>query len=653
MNRWLPAAAAALLAPVALSQTTVFVDASATGANDGSSWADAFTDLQSALALSNVDVWVAAGIYHPGPSGATAATFVLKDGVALYGGFSGTETQLSQRDPALFVTRLSGDLDDDDVYGAGIWYKGWNVNGPNSQHVVTASGVGPTAVLDGFWIQEGRVAFQQGAGMQCLNASPTIANCTFWRNITSWSSGSGLVVSGGNPTIANCTFLENFADRTYGGGLAIVGVSAPTVTDCLFQANHGRADSSTETRGVGLYFGSSLPVTISRCTFSGQDYDTVFVGQGVGYGGGLYSFAPAKLTVDSCTFDSNSAIGGGIYAIADVDVVASTFRSNVGGGFTTTRTAAVSGSVFFANSSGGFINNAFQGQTSTVTNSVFALNTSTEGAGILTVPNPFNPANTPLTVVRNTILWGNTATQPGLPPSEVQIKGNDDIAFSCVQDLFDPVPGEDPVIPSNVPGSIEGDPLFVDLAGGDLRLTSDSPCIDSGDDASVPAGLTTDLDGNPRIQGAAVDMGAYEFGGTPTGPFAYCTAKMDSLQCVPVIGWSGVASLSTQAPFDIEALELIHHKNGLLFYGYGPASLPFLGGTLCVQPPLRRTGVQNSGGTNDCTGALHFDFNAHLQSGVDPFLTQGADVRAQYWYRDPGDPAGSGLSNAVGFTIQP
>jgi hypothetical protein len=67
-------------------------------------------------------------------------------------------------------------------------------------------------------------------------------------------------------------------------------------------------------------------------------------------------------------------------------------------------------------------------------------------------------------------------------------------------------------LPANAPGCITNEPLFVDLAGGNLRLQSASPCINAGDNAAVFIG--TDLDGNPRVVGAAVDMGAYEFQGS-------------------------------------------------------------------------------------------------------------------------------------------
>ena len=94
----------------------IYVDADATGAGDGSAWADAFTDLQPALeaALSGDQIWVAAGTYTPSlesdPDDPRSASFQMKNGVAIYGGFAGGETELEQRDWVNNPTILSGDI---------------------------------------------------------------------------------------------------------------------------------------------------------------------------------------------------------------------------------------------------------------------------------------------------------------------------------------------------------------------------------------------------------------------------------------------------------------------------------------------------------------------------------------------------------------
>ena len=120
--------------------------------------------------------------------------------------------------------------------------------------------------------------------------------------------------------------------------------------------------------------------------------------------------------------------------------------------------------------------------------------------------------------------------------------------------------------------------------------------------------------------------------------------------------FSGTPSATDPDPYIAGAALVLNDKSGLLYYGYAPASNPFYGGIQCVAPPVKRTPVQKSGGNSgpdDCSGTYSYDFNARIQSGVDPGLVVGADVFAQYWYRDPLDPFTAGLTNALSFTIQP
>jgi outer membrane protein assembly factor BamB len=136
----------------------------------------------------------------------------------------------------------------------------------------------------------------------------------------------------------------------------------------------------------------------------------------------------------------------------------------------------------------------------------------------------------------------------------------------------------------------------------------------------------------------------------------YCTAKTNSQGCKPETSFAGIPSASDPY-FTIYATNELNNKNGLFFYGTnGAQALSFQGGTLCVKSPIKRTSVQSSGGNpppNDCSGAYAIDFNAVIQSGVDPALVAGALVDGQWWARDPVDPFTTSLSNAVEFTIQP
>jgi hypothetical protein len=138
----------------------------------------------------------------------------------------------------------------------------------------------------------------------------------------------------------------------------------------------------------------------------------------------------------------------------------------------------------------------------------------------------------------------------------------------------------------------------------------------------------------------------------------YCTAKLNSQGCAAVIATSGSPNVAGTGSFVLSCAQVLNQKNGLFFYGInGRHNGAFLGGTLCVKQPVRRTTLVSSGGnpatTDDCSGVLSFDFNAWITAAHDPALTAGVDVDGQYWYRDPADPFRTGLSNGVEFTVVP
>lgn len=141
-------------------------------------------------------------------------------------------------------------------------------------------------------------------------------------------------------------------------------------------------------------------------------------------------------------------------------------------------------------------------------------------------------------------------------------------------------------------------------------------------------------------------------------PQTYCTSQTNTLGCVAQISAQGTPSVSSPGSFRVTARNVRNLQNGMLLYGTsGRAATPWLGGTLCVQPPLRRTPLVNSGGSpapaNDCSGVLVRDFNAVAASGVDPALFPGQHVRAQFYSRDPGASHNVNLSDAVEFYLEP
>lgn len=136
----------------------------------------------------------------------------------------------------------------------------------------------------------------------------------------------------------------------------------------------------------------------------------------------------------------------------------------------------------------------------------------------------------------------------------------------------------------------------------------------------------------------------------------YCSPKLNSVGCSPAITHSGAPSATSASPFVVGARLVLNRRSGLLFYGFGPAWGSFQGGTLCVAAPTHRTPLQDSAGSTsgtDCTGVYAFDFNAHIQSQVDPQLSAGQRVFAQYWMRDSASASTTNLSDAVSFEIAP
>ncbi|MBN1925970.1 MAG: hypothetical protein JW798_09050 [Prolixibacteraceae bacterium] len=276
MNKFLPLIFLCLIfITKSQAQTILYVDHSATGNNDGTSWTNAYTSLQTALdnASSNYQIWVGAGTYYPsvevGGTGDRFKAFQMKNGVAIYGGFTGKETSISERsnygNGEANETILSGDLNMDDIFDAANGGYQSNTGSDNCYHVFhhpNGLGLDNTALLDGFTVSGGNAfngsSIYEGGGMSNYTSSPQITNCCF----TSNHAYHGAAISNrfnSSPTIVNCVFKSNNSSDI-GGGIYNL-FSSPFLSNCDFYSNWAYYS------GGGIYNYSSSPI-INSCSFN-------------------------------------------------------------------------------------------------------------------------------------------------------------------------------------------------------------------------------------------------------------------------------------------------------------------------------------------------------------------------------------------------
>ncbi|MDX2134511.1 MAG: T9SS type A sorting domain-containing protein [Saprospiraceae bacterium] len=276
-----------LLGAYAHAQTTHYVNPQATGANNGASWADAYTDLHPALAAaqSGDAVWVKEGTYRPSAGNDRQAAFVLKSGVGLYGGFRGDEQSLAQRDWSGHPTVLDGDI------GA----PGDSTD--NSYTLLYLPYPDGNTIIDGFVFQK------------------AVANNTATNEINPTTCGAALYIDGTDsmayPLIVNCAFRGNTA-RLHGGAVyaaaGAAGSIAPRFRNCRFEYNRAAGGS-----GGAVYRAGSSWVEWAG-DFSGCVFERNYAWAN---GGGVcYEDAAGRtdtLQLDSCVFRGNYArlIGGG------------------------------------------------------------------------------------------------------------------------------------------------------------------------------------------------------------------------------------------------------------------------------------------------------------------------------------------------------
>lgn len=311
-----------------VSDSIIYVNAAAGAGGNGTSWATAYNNLQTALidAAANSctkQIWVAGGTYKPTTGTDRFATFAMLPGIFVYGSFAGNETNLNQRTAAVMAANpsvLSGDLLGNDlITGSGAALNITN-NNENSVFVVlnVSNGLTTTnSLLDGFIVTGGNNGGGLGAGMFNSNSSPKIRNVLFVGNQA--RDGGGIANASSSPVLENVVFLRNRSTLT-GGGMHNISGSNPILENVTFSGNLAE-------RGGGMFF-SFASSTLKNVIFSGN-YASGASGLG---GGGIHSFG-SSLILENATFSANSAMGdgGGIYvsgSSSSVSIKNSIFRGN-------------------------------------------------------------------------------------------------------------------------------------------------------------------------------------------------------------------------------------------------------------------------------------------------------------------------------------
>lgn len=283
------------------AQTTYFVNANGTG--NGSSWKLASSDLHYILSIAEYgdQIWVAEGTYVPTKSKDRHASFHIKDGVQLYGGFLGYEKEITQRNWQNHQSILSGEI-------------GQAGQHDNSYSVVTTRNVSSETVIDGFMITSGNANDDSGEGSTSRcgagwyndgsnggNSSPLIINCTFVQNAAReggafYSNGSRGI---SRPVFVNCDFLDNRADLD-GGALyndsRNGGGALPVLEECLFENNLASYGAGIFSKGDD----GRTSLDLRNCTFK---KNTAFL-----WGGAIFTIGQpteAAIQMEDCKFADN------------------------------------------------------------------------------------------------------------------------------------------------------------------------------------------------------------------------------------------------------------------------------------------------------------------------------------------------------------
>jgi hypothetical protein len=273
-------------------------------ANGGTNWdTDALATIEGAIGKASAgdEIWVQAGYYAPPNQGSYSAILVNKP-VAIYGGFSGTETQRSQRNPRGNQATVQ------------CPYTGGTVHG----FYVNPGAVPGTVVIDGFTIDGGRALgvgypHNAGGGIVAASGAVVIANCEF-RYCYSYFGGAISISGTSSSAVIGCTFRGNDASN-FGGGIDSADANI-TIVDCLFYENR-----AWEGGAIRLYFGG----TVTNCTVAANN--------ATNNGGGIYSNWQGTFTITNCIVWGNAVSGTPNEIGNDGMATATVSYSDVRGGY--------------------------------------------------------------------------------------------------------------------------------------------------------------------------------------------------------------------------------------------------------------------------------------------------------------------------------